>query len=366
MVALPPSVGLSSTFATRLSRNEAVARTTIAQRAQGLSLTVAGQPWLADLVPTLSSDSGAQAHYHIRMEWAGAAFVLCLSQPAVELLVDALLVGTSIVQLPPALAVATLEAALQPVLEGLQGLGQGTPIVLDYAQAPESALPRPAHRFDLLLRPQGAAALQGSIYCDGLGLLLLASLTRNRPIAAPSLPADTPLMLSALIGVTHITAAELRSLGRGDVVLMDACFVAGNRTLWLSADSHSGLQVQLSAADDSDSPQLTLCQPWSSIMLTDPTSPLPTGLQETAEEQSNTLPSADAIPVRISFDLGALTFTLAQLQQMQPGQTIDLARPFTGAVHIRANGALVGEGELVDIDGHIGVSLSRWFGSAVA
>ncbi|HZH56873.1 MAG TPA: type III secretion system cytoplasmic ring protein SctQ [Burkholderiaceae bacterium] len=64
----------------------------------------------------------------------------------------------------------------------------------------------------------------------------------------------------------------------------------------------------------------------------------------------------DAVPVRLSFDLGDRTVSLAELRCLQPGAVFDLQRPLSdGPVMIRANGALVGTGELVDLDGRIGV-----------
>ena len=69
----------------------------------------------------------------------------------------------------------------------------------------------------------------------------------------------------------------------------------------------------------------------------------------------------DSEPVRLSIDLGEVSLTLAQLRALQPGQTLDLGHPLAGAVRIRANGALVGEGDLVEIDGQIGVSVRHLF-----
>jgi len=71
--------------------------------------------------------------------------------------------------------------------------------------------------------------------------------------------------------------------------------------------------------------------------------------------------SFDAIPVRLSFDLGEIHLTLAELRALQPGQTIRLGHPVASAVRIRANGALIGEGELIEIDGLLGVSVSQLF-----
>ena len=67
--------------------------------------------------------------------------------------------------------------------------------------------------------------------------------------------------------------------------------------------------------------------------------------------------SLQALPVRLSFDLGELGLTLAQVQALQPGQTLELGHPLAAGVNIRANGLLIGEGDLVEIDGQWGVAI---------
>ena len=48
-----------------------------------------------------------------------------------------------------------------------------------------------------------------------------------------------------------------------------------------------------------------------------------------------------------------------ELGQLAVGQSFDLGRPLAGAVRVRANGALVALGELVEIDGRLGVALTQ-------
>ncbi len=77
-----------------------------------------------------------------------------------------------------------------------------------------------------------------------------------------------------------------------------------------------------------------------------------------AEAGAQTPFDIDAIPVRLTFELGERHLTLGELRQLQPGQSFDLERPLAdGPVIVRANGALLGTGELVEIDGRIGVTL---------
>ena len=57
--------------------------------------------------------------------------------------------------------------------------------------------------------------------------------------------------------------------------------------------------------------------------------------------------------------------SLAQLKALQPGQTLALQRPAQEYVTIRANGMPIGTGQLVDIDGRLGVAVGSLMPSTV-
>ena len=353
----------------RLSRTEAQARTTIAQRAVDLPLQLGASPWCVRLVPLIApapllpsgdaGDAGALLHF----EWAGAALALQLPPTAVEQLLSASLDHALLPELPPELIAPVLEAGLADALQALQALGRGAPLrVESAANGAGSALP--AHIFDLLLRADdGAEAIAARLYADGLGLLLLAGLLAQCAPQLRTVGDSLPIRLRAEIGCTRVTLDELQTLALGDVVLVTRNFVGTQRTLWLSADGQAGLSVQLPAADaaDTDTPDfLTVSHSWSTAM-----PPVPTDSPADAESADVTA-TLQTLPVRLSFDLGEVSLSLAQLQALQPGQTLALGHPLTGAVRIRANGALVGEGDLVEIDGQLGVSVRSLFGNSAS
>ena len=349
----------------RLSRTEAQARTTIAQRGAHLPVPLGAATWRAQLVPVVHATPFLEPSYVIRMEWAGAAFALRLPASAVDQQVSASLNGASLPALPASLVDATVEAAMSALLDALQGLGRGTPALLSCRAATQDTAALPAHALELTLRAEpGHETIAAALHTDGLGLLLIAGLLASKPITAAQHDLDIPLQLHAELGMTRLAAHEVSQLASGDVVLMDAFFVAPHRVLWLSADGLHGVHAQLPASDNDAPPSsahLTIIQPWTAHMPTDidtETSPAAAATSGEAGDAS----SLHTLPVRLSFDLGDVTLTLAQIQALQVGQTLDLGRPLHGAVRLRANGALIGEGDLVDIDGHIGVSVSRIFG----
>jgi type III secretion protein Q len=49
--------------------------------------------------------------------------------------------------------------------------------------------------------------------------------------------------------------------------------------------------------------------------------------------------------------------SLRALAELAVGQIVSLGRPLAGPFEVRAGGRLVGQGELVDIDGELGVRI---------
>ena len=70
--------------------------------------------------------------------------------------------------------------------------------------------------------------------------------------------------------------------------------------------------------------------------------------------------SVDDLEIDIKFELGRAQMPLRQLQHLADGSVIPLERDFTSPVDVVIGGKRVGEGEIVDIDGRIGVRLTRF------
>ena len=62
------------------------------------------------------------------------------------------------------------------------------------------------------------------------------------------------------------------------------------------------------------------------------------------------------------FDLGDIELTLAELKALVPGQVIDLAREPGSAVRVTVNGRRIGAGEIVEIEGRLGVRITELTG----
>lgn len=65
------------------------------------------------------------------------------------------------------------------------------------------------------------------------------------------------------------------------------------------------------------------------------------------------------LPVEIVCELGRVTMSGRELIELEPGAVIPIARPLSGPVDLTVGGRLVARGELVDVEGDLGVRLTE-------
>ncbi|WP_029953790.1 type III secretion system cytoplasmic ring protein SctQ [Achromobacter sp. DH1f] len=338
----------------RLTANEARARSLIARHGADLSVTLAplagtdAEPahWRLGFTPGVPDALRQSATLSADLEWAGARLRLGLPASAADAWLAARLPGMEADALPPALVSTAIETLLAEVVAGLSEASPGGPVRVVGRDGPAPTL---AQAWTVAARhPATGHTVYATLEADGLGLMLLAGLVGRAAPAANEIDADAvPVRIAACLGWTWLPAADLRALASRDTVFLDHSLVTPDGELWLGAGGQ-GLRVRRQ-----DSSYL-ITQGWTSLMTETPQTPAD------AEAGAQAPLDIDAIPVRLTFELGERQITLGELKLLQPGETFDLERPLAdGPVLVRANGALVGSGELVEIDGRIGVTLHR-------
>lgn len=65
----------------------------------------------------------------------------------------------------------------------------------------------------------------------------------------------------------------------------------------------------------------------------------------------------DDTHLELTVQLGTTQLSLRQLAELAPGQIVQLGRPLAGPFEVRAAGRLIATGELVDVDGELGVRI---------
>ncbi|GEM75457.1 type III secretion system cytoplasmic ring protein SctQ [Vibrio sagamiensis] len=160
------------------------------------------------------------------------------------------------------------------------------------------------------------------------------------PKATSYLTNSITLPFSLSLGETKLKIEQFQSLEKGDVIFFDQCYLSQHQAI-LKVSNQNLWRCEL------DGNTITILQKDSSMNDTN-------NLEVLTDHQQ--------LPVEISFDIGSQTVTLEQLNSLQPGFTFELNQPVNKPVTVRANGKAIGQGELVNVNEHLGVRLLDLFG----
>jgi flagellar motor switch protein FliN len=156
------------------------------------------------------------------------------------------------------------------------------------------------------------------------GLLAAELLERAGPLLA-RLPAELPVELAR----TVFGSAELGALGRGDVVVF-----AGGRRPWLRV-GRGGFR---------------LGEPGWRIL---------SDFEPGEEGDMSHSLSIEGLPVELVVELGRVRTNARQVLELRPGSIVELARPAGAPVDLVAAGRVLARGELVDVEGELGVRVTE-------
>lgn len=269
--------------------------------------------------------------------------------------------------LPEAVRLAVLDMILTPLLEPLQRL-MGDVATLDEATLePGATADEKAAAFvHLVLEfsdpghddapvplrvsiPDRQSAL---ILCDRLAVLPV----RGAGLGAEERP-DLPITLCVDAGSMRISIRELSTLAQGDILLPPYYSGAQGRIILrpcppATGQTPAGAASVLCAVNDTQATVVTAVMNPQEIPMTttDPSATLPPD-----EDQAGL--DVNGIDIELCFELERRTMTVADLAALVPGYTFTLGCDPLSPVSLRINGAVVGTGRLVDINGVLGVQV---------
>ena len=174
---------------------------------------------------------------------------------------------------------------------------------------------------------------------------------------------DLPSTLQLRIGLAMLSDAELETLGVGDVVLPDQ--------LSVSATSEGALIGSVAWCDFSGSTFLHTKRASSeSAWVVEPVGDagrkrVQSATVEDARERTTMENPSDrsallrGLPVELALTLGQITLTSAEAARMVPGSLVKTGIPTGSQVQLVAGGRLIAVGELVDIEGELGVRILK-------
>lgn len=374
----------------RIAREGAQRRVTLAP-AQGSE----AQPitWRLSLEPDPSAAVRHGASLKVLLDWAGGRMLVGLPPTLCDVWLGARLPGLDVSGLSASLRRAALNTIVQDVTRALDARGPSAPLRVlatggSEVAAPELAAPDPAgadvtpawsHAWALRITPEsesGGDDYFATLDADDLALARVAALLPplgDTPARANGVALlDVPVRVFALIGQTVMPLASLRTLAPGDIVLVEEDFGARAGVMVLSTLDGQGIRMRRGTHAEGQS--FTATSTWMKLM-TIAGSDFNEGAGELdharamqdshhqgagLDEGGDASFIADSIPVRVTFDAGGCTLTLAELRRLQPGEVMDLDVPAqAGLLRICVNGKQIGAGEMVDVDGRVGVRVLR-------
>ena len=329
-----------------LTREEIGYRNAIAQAPRAMRFALGEGEWSL----TLEGAAGPSPGDSMRLvvDWGGARFHVDVPGDAGARFLRHLVPGADASELPDSLRLAALEAMRAEVERSLGAAGSRRPLRLDAIGRANGSAPAPHGYAFALTSAVSGETIAGQVWTDVSGLAFAAPMLKAAGRAGDDGAATAwldalPMALRLEAGSTVLERREFAALEPGDLILLDECWLGAGGEMSIAVGAGLALRARL------EGQTLTLTQPLGPVMAETPSTP-PAGRDAAG--------AADRIPVRLTFDLGERSMTVAELRDLKPGYTFDLGRELRRAVSIRAQGQVIGEGELVEIDGTLGVAIT--------
>jgi len=169
--------------------------------------------------------------------------------------------------------------------------------------------------------------------------------------------ATLPITLVLEVGSAELVASELASLTPGDVVVLDRCSV---RRTEIGSSGISGTAVLRAAGATRTRWQLAIADGVARLegrarneerrMTRDTT---------TAGKSGDAIELVGDAPIELRVEIARVSLPLEDLAQLKPGEIVTTGRPLGAEVILRAGERIIATGELVDVDGEVGVRVLR-------
>jgi flagellar motor switch protein FliM len=85
----------------------------------------------------------------------------------------------------------------------------------------------------------------------------------------------------------------------------------------------------------------------------------PYRVETSMTNESDASELAGELPVEVTCELGRITLTGREVLELRPGAVLPVGRPLSGPIDLTVGGRVVARGELVDVDGEIGVRVTQ-------
>jgi type III secretion protein Q len=326
-----PALRLATVSRDALSNRNVLCRKRTAMQARWLN-----EDWQFDLGAARES---AQSEYFIECDWGGSRALVGISRASLHELAGMAMPGEAPARWPAEIMLAAIEFVASSLAAAVEAATRKSLRVVSIVQRRDQT---DMDSYGWRAWSQDRV-LGGELLLDATASRFLATALREHA----TVPSDAnwdllPLRLRLVAGWVDLPANTLRGVGQHDVVLLDECFLSRDSLLMVMLSPRLGF----------------LCA------LEDRSLRVVKGVHEIMAEADDSIAASsgviDDVPIRLTFDLGEREISLGDLRSIEPGYLFNLGRDPKSTVSIRANGRLIGDGELVDIEGRVGVSVLRF------
>jgi type III secretion protein Q len=300
------------------------------------------------------SPTAAIAHatsHLVRFEMDGREGLLVMAAAPTQALLGDIDASLSVTALEPADAALVLELAIEDALGRIETVS-GRRITLS-SLAPGTTMPgAPMVALTISLDLQGVGASDCLLWLAPVDAAAVAAMLDVAAGTAKAPVENLAVPVTVRVGAASPTIAELKSLRRGDVILVDdECGVAGAVAV-IAEHLVAPVDFVASGIRFSSGPIGGRGSAWEWSM-EKPTDGA--GLMSLNDAE------LDELPVRVLFEVGRLDLPLGELRGLDVGALLPLAREPESAVEIVASGKRIGRGTLIKIGECLGVRVTRLF-----
>ncbi|MDQ0978940.1 FliM/FliN family flagellar motor switch protein [Pseudomonas synxantha] len=202
----------------------------------------------------------------------------------------------------------------------------------------------------------GASRVAGHLWLSVDSFLALCQAGPWRPMAKP-MPTQFQLAIDVTLGRLQLPVHQLHSLRAGDVLMLEQAFFSasgtghvqvGKRRLvgWIDAES-GPMRLTLTSIEDMLVDEDFAAQPYSGHE------------DETAVTDVFGHEPFDELSMALNVRCGTLNLTLGELRNLAPGAVLGVSGYAPGTAGLYYGDRPLGLGQLVEVDGRLGLQMSR-------
>ncbi|WP_395687942.1 type III secretion system cytoplasmic ring protein SctQ [Caenimonas koreensis] len=319
-----------------VSRDALSSRNVLCRKRPPMSAQWLDEDWTFDIGPARQA---VPSECFVECDWGGARAFIGIGRASLDQLAGLALPGDEPVQWPVPVLLAALEFSASELVALVESITRKSMRIVSVTARPNMA-GLDSYEWQAWSHEQ---ELTGELLLDATASRFLAAALRDQPGIQTDLDwNELPLRLQLVAGWVDLSASALRGIALRDVVVLDECLLSQDNRLMVTLGPRLGVLCGLEG---------------STLQVLEGVQEIMADVDDTGAASSGLI---DDVPVRLTFDLGEREISLGDLRSLQPGYLFNLGRDPRSTVSIRANGRLIGEGELVDIEGRVGVSVLRF------